>query len=61
MKIDRALAIAARARIRRRISSDAAAAQSDGIGAMSSSEQFVLRDARGRFVRPLCGQRRPSL
>ena len=48
MKIDRALAIAARARIRRRVSSDAAAAQNDSIGAISASEQ---RDVRGRFVR----------
>jgi hypothetical protein len=48
VKIDRALAIAARARIRRRVSSDAAAAQNDSIGAISASEQ---RDVRGRFVR----------
>ena len=47
VKIDRALAIAARARIRRRVSSDAAAAQNDRIGAISASEQ---RDVRGRFV-----------
>jgi hypothetical protein len=47
VKIDRALAIAARARIRRRVSSDVVS-QSDGIGATSSSEQ---RDVRGRFLR----------
>ena len=46
VKIDRALTIAARARIRRRISSNAAAAH-DSIGAISSSEQRVLRDVRG--------------
>ena len=54
MKIERALAIAARARIRRRISSDAAV-QSHGTGAMSSSERLVLRDARGRFVKGHAG------
>ena len=48
--MDRALAITARAQIRRRISSDAAA-QSDSSGAIPSSEQLVLRDVRGRFVR----------
>ena len=50
MKIDRELAIAARARIRRRVSCDAAAAQSDSVGAKSSPEQLALRDVRGRFV-----------
>jgi len=58
VKIERALAIAARARVRRRISSDAAV-QSDGTGAMSSSERLVLRDARGRFVKGHAGGRRP--
>jgi hypothetical protein len=55
VKIERALAIAARARVRRRISSDPAVAQSDGTGAMSSSERLVLRDARGRFVKGHAG------
>lgn len=47
LKIEQALAIAARARVRRRVSSDAAA-QTDGTG--TSSERLVLRDAHGRFV-----------
>jgi hypothetical protein len=47
VKIDCALATAARARIRGRISSDAAT-QSDSIGVISLCEQ---RDVRGRFVR----------
>jgi hypothetical protein len=52
VKIDRELAIAARARIRRRISSDAAT-QSDSSVATSSSEQVELRHAR-RALRHLC-------
>jgi hypothetical protein len=52
VRVDRALAIAARARIRRRVPSDAAAAQNDSIGAKASSEQ---RDTRGRFVRGHAG------
>jgi hypothetical protein len=51
VKIDRALAIAARARIRRRMPCDVAASQNDSISAISSSEQAELRDVRGRFAR----------
>jgi hypothetical protein len=54
VKIDRALAIAARARIRRRVASDVVS-QSDGIGATSSSKQLVLRDVRGRFAKGHAG------
>jgi hypothetical protein len=51
VKIARALAVVARARIRRRISFDATA-QNDSTGAIALSETpIVPRDARGRFVR----------
>jgi hypothetical protein len=56
VKIERALAGAARARIRRRISSDPAAAQSDSTGAIASSERSIaLRDVHGRFVKGHAG------
>jgi hypothetical protein len=43
------VAIAAQARVRRHISSDAAV-KGDGTGTRSSSERVILRDAHGRFV-----------
>ena len=59
MKIDRALAIAARARIRRCISSGATA-KSDSAGTMSPEVPIALRDMRGRFVKGhACGLGRP--
>jgi hypothetical protein len=48
VKIARALAIAAR------ISSDAAAAQSDSIGAISASEQYAFYEYQKRARRRLC-------
>ena len=54
MKIDQALAIAARARVRRRISSDTAI-ESDGTGTRSPAEWLILRDVRGRFVKGHAG------
>jgi hypothetical protein len=58
VKIERALAIAARARIGRHISSDAAA-ESDGIGTRSSSERLILRWRRHgkQALRQLCEER----
>jgi hypothetical protein len=55
VKIDRALAIAARARIRRHVSSVPAATQSDSTAAMPPERLIVLRDVRGRFVRGHAG------
>jgi hypothetical protein len=51
VKIERALAVAARARIRRRIDS---ALQSDS-KRTSSERPIVLRDVRGRFVKGHAG------
>ena len=54
LKIERALAIAARARVRRRISSDPAPPYSTG--ATASFERPVpLRDGRGRFLKGHAG------
>jgi hypothetical protein len=59
VKITQALAVVARARIRRRISSDAAA-KSDNTGTMSPEVPIALRDMRGRFVKGhACGLGRP--
>jgi len=54
VKITQALAVVARARIRRRISSDAAA-KSDNTGTMSPEVPIALRDMRGRFVKGHAG------
>jgi hypothetical protein len=54
LKVERALAIAARARVRRHISSDPAAPYSTGTIA-SSERSIVLRDVRGRFVQGHAG------
>ena len=52
MKIERALAGAARARIRRHVSSDPAATQGDNTEGIASFERTIaLRDVRGRFVK----------
>lgn len=53
MKIERALAIAARARVRRYISSDATVG-SDSTGTRSE-RSIDLRDVRGRFVKGHAG------
>ena len=56
VKIDRALAVAARARIRRHVSSDPAATQGDNTEGIASFERTIaLRDVRGRFVKGHAG------
>jgi len=54
VKIERALAIAARARVRRRVSSDPAESERTGASA-SSKRSIALRDVRGRFAKGHAG------